>query len=496
MPPSTEGTGRIRRAVTPSARRLLFERDLQQQIEGELPDLCRIDRAHVLMLVERGIVPADAARCLLRAIERLSEAGFAPLRDRPLRRGLFLTYEEYLIETEGPGVGGLLQTGRSRNDLGATLARLRAREPYRRLLSAALRLQAVLLRRARRHAAVVMPGYTHGQPAEPITYGHYLAGLAEALRRDLDALLDGGVELDTCPLGAAALAGTSLPIDTARTAALLGFTRSSPNSLDAVASRDFALRLLASAAICATTLSRAATDLLAWLTGEFGFLTLPDELVGSSSIMPQKRNPFLLEHVQGRTASALGGFSAALAATRNAPFTNAIAVGTEALRPLRATLQDVSDALTLLRLVVAGAQPRPERMLQRAAESFTNATALALRLTQQGGMDFRSAHRAVGEAVTRATEQGLTSFDELQARGALALPVSLSDLDPQACVARGRFGGGPAPDCIAAHLDSLRASWREQWRRARAQAARWDAADGELTRACREFCEPGANART
>lgn len=475
-------TGRLKKTLTPAARRILFDRGLDEQLDAELPHICRIDRAHVLMLAERGIVPPAAAARLLTAIERLAVQDYEPLRTRAVRRGLFLMYEEYLIETEGAGVGGLLQTGRSRNDLGATVVRLRLRAPYLRLARAALRLQALLLSKAREHAGVVMPAYTHGQPAEPITYGHYLAGAAQALRRDIDSLLDGAREIDVCPLGAAAVAGTSVPIDTARTATLLGFSASCPNSVDAVASRDLALRLMAAAAIYATTLSRVATDMLQWLTAEFQLLSLPDELVGSSSAMPQKRNPFLLEHVQGRTASALGGLTTALAATRNAPFTNAIAVGTEAVRPLWSTLADVTDATTLLRLVVAHARPAPERMLRRAAESFTNATAVALRLTLERGLDFRSAHRAVGAAVSAALARGETSLD------AAELATGLEPLDPASCVARNRYGGGPALEGLLRQVDDLRACARRQSERVRGQAARWTAAQRDLEHAVHAFC--------
>lgn len=484
------GTGRISKTLTPAARRIVFERELEAQIDQELPYICRIDCAHVAMLAEQGVIPRSTASALLRAVRRLIECDFAPLRARASRRGLFLMYEEYLIENEGAAVGGMLQIGRSRNDLGATLLRLRLREPYQRLAGAALRLQAILIRRAEAHAGTVMPGYTHGQPAEPITYGHYLGGVAEALRRDIEGLCEAARELDTCPLGAAALAGTSVAIAPARTAALLGFTRSSPNSLDAVASRDLVLRLLASAAIYATTLSRVATDLLQWLTAEFQFLSLPDELVGSSSAMPQKRNPFLLEHVQGRTAAALGGLSTALAATRNAPFTNAIAVGTESVRPVWTTLRDVTDATTFLRLVVAQARPDPERMRRRAAEGFTNATSLAVRLVIEGGMDFRSAHRLVGQAVNEALERGLASLEELARVGSDKLDVSLDDLDPAACVARNRYGGGPAPENLARLTTGLREAWTEQRRRLRAQSARWRDAREELERTLARLIEP------
>jgi argininosuccinate lyase len=490
MAGTTGSTGRIRQRLSPTARRILFARELDQHIDQELPYICRIDCAHVLMLAECGILPPDPARKLLKAIQRLVEEQYAPLHLRSSERGIFLLYEEYLIESEGPSVGGMLQMGRSRNDLGATLFRLRLRKTYERLIHSALRLQAVLLRRGQTYMDTVMPAYTHGQPAEPITFGHYLAGAAEALRRDIEGLFDAAKEIDTCPLGAAAVAGTAAPINPDRTAKLLGFTRCSPNSVDAVASRDLGLRLLAALAIYGATLSRLATDLLQWLTAEFNFLSLPDELVGSSSAMPQKRNPFLLEHVQGRTASALGGFASALAATRNVPFTNSINVGTESVRPVWGALQDVTDASILLRLVLAKACPRAERMLERTAESFTNATAIAVRMTLEAGMDYRSAHRRVGSAVTEALSRGMNSFEDMAGQGSELFGLRLNGTDPASCVNSYRYGGGPAAENIKALLRQLSEEWSRRRRSILDQANRWRAADDELKRAVKAFAGP------
>jgi argininosuccinate lyase len=481
-------TGRIKAPLMGTARRILFERGIEEQIDKDLPQICRIDMAHGLMLAEEGIIDGAAARRLLAAIKLLVDQRFSALKSRSAIRGLFLLYESYLIETQGPHVGGLLQTGRSRNDLNATLLRLQLREPYRQLMSSMLRLQAVLLKKAAHFGKIVMPAYTHGQPAEPITYGHYLAGAAEAGRRDIAFLLDAMSEIDTSPLGAGAVAGTSAPIRPARTAELLGFRRSSPNSVDAVASRDLVLRGLAALAIYGATLSRIATDLLQWLTSEFQFLSLPDELVGSSSVMPQKRNPFLLEHVQGRTAQALGAFAHAIAATRNVPFTNAISVGTESIRPLWRTLDDLNDAAILLRLVIRHAQPAPQRMLQRAREGFTNATAIALRMVMEKGIDFRSAHRQVGEAVTEASEKGMTSLEELESSNPGALSIGVHDMDPASCVARARYGGGPAPEILNAMVEYLRESWFDQRRRIREQTGCWAEADRKLQESVHRFC--------
>src|SRR6185503_1799704 len=209
-----------------------------------------------------------------------------------------------------------------------------------------------------------------------------------------------------------------------------GFDATTSNSLDAVASRDPVLRLLASATLMGVTVSRLATDLLTWLIQEYGFLLLTDRLVGSSSMMPQKRNPFMLAIVQGRKSTPLGAFVAAVSATQKTPFTNSIVVGTEAVRPIWEALQSMSDAATLTRLVVAGAQPDSEKMYRRTVEGFTLATELANELVRSG-TDFRTAHHAVGESIRHSldhNEPTLASVAmQLRERG---FEITSESLDP------------------------------------------------------------------
>jgi argininosuccinate lyase len=487
-----EDTGRIQHGLTPSARRILFAGHGAGPAP-ELPWIARIDKAHLVMLAERGLVTRAAAAGLLAAIANLERADFAPLAGRPAPRGVYLLYEDYLIETAGAETGGILQTGRSRNDLNATLLRLRLRAPYLRLAREVLRLQAVLLARAARHAATVMPIYTHYQAALPITFGHYLAGVATALERDLGALLALAPPLDHCPLGAGAAAGTTLPLDTARTAGLLGFRQPVGHSLDAVASRDLVLRLLAAAGVLGVTLSRLGSDLLLWSTEEFGFLTFPDRLVGSSSMMPQKRNPFLLEHVLGRSAAPLGAFISAAGAMHGAPFSNSIAVGTEAVEPVWGALRQITEAVILLRLMLAGAQARPAAMFAAAARSFTTATELANRLATQGGLPFRAAHHLVGRMVSAAIARGEPL--ERAAAGAFSPhppPISLDQLDPAAVAAATAHGGGPAAASLAACLGGLRRSWVAGARALRRRRQAWSRADRRLDRTVRDFLRAGA----
>jgi argininosuccinate lyase len=453
-----QDTGRLRHSVTDEARRILFGGTADAAIDAELGFIADVDRAHLVMLVERRLVNIAHARPLLAAIDALVASRFAALRGQPAPRGVYLLYEDHLIRTLGPEIGGVLQTGRSRNDLAATTFRLRLRAPVGALLREALRLQAILVRRAERYQGVCMPAYTHYQAAVPISYGHYLAGVASALGRDLDGVITASEDLDRSALGAGAVGGTTLPIDVARTAALLGFRRPVAHSIDAVASRDVALRLLAGAAVLGVTLSRAATDLLLWTSNELGLLALPDDLVGSSSMMPQKRNAFLLEHVQGRSAAALGALVGAATAMHATPFTNSIAVGTEGTAPLEGALRATREAVILLRLVVAGARPVPDAMAARAVAGYTTATELANRLVTTGGLAFRSAHHAVGTLVRDALGRG-ESLEHAVIHWPPAASADVRGLDPAAVAQASEYGGGPGPRSLAACVRQLRADW-------------------------------------
>ena len=471
-----------------SARRILFSHPSDDQFRNELREMCQVDQAHLLMLAQQSIVPRSSVNRLLAAIERIKAEDFEALRRRESTRGLYFLYEDYLIETEGTQAGGILQTARSRNDLNATLLKRKLRRPYLCLLHQALRLDAVLLRRARKFAQVIMPAYTHGQAAMPITYGHYLAGVAQALLRDSDALFEAAKGMQSCPLGAGAVAGTSIPIDTALTARLLGFDSDPLNSVDAVASRDLVLRLLAAMAIYSLTLSRLASDLLQWTTAEFDFLHLPDELVGCSSAMPQKRNPFLLEHIQGRSASALGTFIQAAAATHAMPFTNSIAVGTEAAKSIWTAFQDLTEIVILMRLVIAGAQPNAQAMLERNVKGFTAATAFANRLMVEADIDFRRAHSLVGEAVLESLQSG-NDFHQvlsssLRDRG---YSVSFAGLDLHSIVCSLEYGGGPGPSSLKNCLNNLCEQWAGQYRRKKSQDQFWQQADIRLNQSVQDF---------
>jgi threonine aldolase len=249
------------------------------------------------------------------------------------------------------------------------------------------------------------------------------------------------------------------------------------------------LRLLASASICGLTLSRLATDLLVWTTTEFGFLHLPDELTGSSSAMPQKKNPFLLEHVQGRSASLTAAFMHAAGATHATPFTNSIAVGTEAVKPLWGPLQDLTDMVVLMRLVVSAAQPNETAMRKSAVQGFTAATALANQLVIRAKLDFRTAHKLIGSAVRKAAESSGEPFESgiYSSLAGQGIPISITDLDPASLQRSQEFGGGPGPTSLKLCLNQLRSQWGTQNTKKNALKKKWQAAALALERVVREY---------
>jgi argininosuccinate lyase len=453
-------TGRITGELGRRTRRLIYGPLAPAEIDAELPLMMKVDQAHLVMLAEQKLISGEAARQLLAGIAALA-ADPAPLHGRPAPRGLYLMYEGYLIERLGADIGGVLHSGRSRNDLKATIAYLRFRAWLLEFAEQASRLEAILLARARAHESVVMPIYTHFQAAMPVSYGYYLLGVAVAVGREIEALTAAAEGLHRCPLGASAVAGTDLPIEPARTAALLGFAEPAGHALDAVASRDVPLRLLAAAASLSVTLSRLATDLQLWSTVEFGFIEFPDRLVGGSSAMPQKRNAFLLEHVKAKPGQALGAWAAAASSMAGTPFTNTIEVGTEATEAIWPGLAAAEQAVLLSQVLVSGARPQPARMAQRAETGLVAATTLANRLVQQG-VPFRTAHRMVGEAVREAVASGSTQ-----------LP-GFDDTDLTELVRALAYGGGPGaftePYQRACAAWEGHRRWHQRWRAALAGA--------------------------
>ncbi len=299
--------------------------------------------------------------------------------------------------------GKKLHTGRSRNDQVATDVRLYLREEIDVIRAELARLQTGLIALAEREAATIMPGFTHLQTAQPITFGHHLLAWNEMLERDDGRLLDCRKRLNQSPLGAAALAGTTYPIDRALTARLLGFDRPTENSLDSVSDRDFAIEFCAAAAIIVTHLSRMSEELVLWTSAQFNFISLPDRFCTGSSIMPQKKNPDVPELVRGKTGRVNGDLVALLTLMKGQPLAYN-KDNQEDKEPLFDAVDTVKDCLRAFADMIPALQPKPAVMLEAARRGFATATDLADYLVRKK-MPFRDAHEVVGKAVAYGIAQ-------------------------------------------------------------------------------------------
>ena len=400
------------------------------------------------MLVARQIIsPEDGA-----AIAR----GLALIRDE-IERGAFvfseanedihLNIEARLAELIGPAAGRL-HTARSRNDQVATDLRLWVRSAIDRGDAAMRDLQAALIDLAEAHADAVMPGFTHLQIAQPVTFGHHLLAYVEMLGRDRSRLADCRHRLNECPLGAAALAGTAFPIDRGMTAAALGFDRPAANSLDAVSDRDFAVEFLAAAALAGTHLSRLAEEIVLWASDAFGFVRLSDAFTTGSSIMPQKRNPDAAELVRAKTGRLNGALVALLTVMKGLPLAYQ-----KDMQEDKRPVFEAADALELCLAAMAGMvrDLRPDRARLRAAATrgYSTATDLADWLVHALGLPFRRAHHITGEIVKRAEARGCTLAElplaELQMVEPAITPAVYDALAVDSSVASRASFGGTAP---------------------------------------------------
>ncbi len=363
-------------------------------------------QAHVAMLARQGVVDASDADAIAKGLDQVKgeiEAGTFSF-SRSLE-DIHMNVESRLADVIGPAAGRL-HTARSRNDQVALDVRLWTRDTIDALILEIEALQRALASRALDCAGMVMPGFTHLQSAQPVTFGHHLLAYVEMLARDAARFKDARKRLNECPLGAAALAGTSFPIDREMTAKALGFDRPTANSLDSVADRDFALEALSAAAIAATHLSRFAEEIVLWTTPQFGFVRLSDAFSTGSSIMPQKRNPDAAELVRGKTGRVVGALVGLMTVMKGLPLAYS--------KDMQEDKEGLFDALETLSLCLAATTgivkdltPDPKRMKAAAGAGYATATDLADWLVRALKMPFREAHHVTGRIVALAAGRGI-----------------------------------------------------------------------------------------
>ncbi|MES0039743.1 lyase family protein [Mesorhizobium sp. M0046] len=397
-----------------------------------------IDEAHLVMLADQGLVSQAAAADLLKHILDLQDERFQSLDGRDAPRGLYLAYEAELAARAGPEKAGWLHLARSRNDLNATISLLILREAASTISREIGILQDALLQRAEEASRLVAPLYSQYQIALPGSPGHYLLGVFFAMgreRRRLHCLLE---DIRNCPMGAGAGGGTSMPIDSWKTANLLGFELPSFNSLDAVASRDHHLQGLSLFAGISILLSRVAQDLQVWTTREFALIDIPHNLAGGSSMLPQKKNPFLLEHIKGSASTVLGAYVSAATATCKAPFSNSIETSNYSCSPLSSAEDALKRAITLTSLIVKHMSFNVRSMRENLEDGSSMTVVAAERLASQG-VPFRKAHTLVGEIAKRLSQDCVAKRrSELASQLSGVLPASLEE-----CRDALQFGGGP-----------------------------------------------------
>ena len=408
-------------------------------------------KAHASMLAQQTIISREDADAIAHGLDTiLSEIERGSFNFKRSLEDIHMNVEARLTELIGPAAGRL-HTARSRNDQVATDFKLWVRDAIDQIDAALAALQRALAHKALVHAATVMPGLTHLQTAQPITFGHHLLAYVEMVGRDRGRFKDARHRLNECPLGSAALAGTSFPLDRNMTATALGFDRPTANSLDAVSDRDFVLETLAAAAICAVHLSRFAEEIVIFTSPLVGMLKLSDKFTTGSSIMPQKRNPDAAELVRAKAGRIVGALTALMTIMKGLPLAYQKDMQEDKPGAIEA-LSALTLSLSAMTGMVMDLEPDRERMRQAAASGYATATDLADWLVRHLELPFRDAHRITGQIVAAAAAQGLPLEDlPLAAMQAIEPRVSAdvrTVLSVEASVKSRTSLGGTAPVCV------------------------------------------------
>ena len=461
LPTNSLWGGRFTSGPAEIMRRINASIDFDKRLYAE--DIAA-SKVHCAMLVAQSILSPEDGAAISAGLEQIkSEIESGSFAFSAEREDIHMNIEARLAELIGPAAGRL-HTARSRNDQVATDLRLWVRGAIERLDTAMRELQHALIGRAEAEAATVMPGYTHLQIAQPVTFGHHLMAYVEMIGRDRGRLADCRRRLNLSPLGSAALAGTSFPIDRHATATALGFDGPTANSLDAVSDRDFAIEFLAAAALAGMHLSRFAEEIVLWCSDGFGLIALSDTFTTGSSIMPQKRNPDAAELVRAKTGRLNGSLIALLTVMKGLP----LAYGKD-MQEDKVPVFEAADTLELCLAATTGMvrdmRPDRERLRAAADRGFSTATDLADWLVRIAGVPFRRAHHVTGMIVKRAEAKGCTLAElplaELQAIEPAISPAVYDVLDADRSVASRVSFGGTAPESVRGAIVEARKRFLE-----------------------------------
>jgi argininosuccinate lyase len=424
------------------------------------PSDIMVDKAHTAMLAKQGVIGKKDAAAILKALGRIEKDGVDAVRIEDFE-DVHMAIESGLIKAVGENAGGRMHSGRSRNDEVATCVRISARNELLGLMADLLELRKAIVGLASNNVDTLMPGFTHLQHAQPTTLAHHLMAHASALDRDFERLLDAYKYVNVNPLGSAAFASTGFPLDREYTTRLLGFDRPMDNSMDGVSARDFILTTISAIAILETDLSRLAEELVLWSTPEFNFIELSDAYASTSSIMPQKKNPDILELVRGRSGSVIGHMVAAFTTVKGLPYSynsDLQEVTPQLLRSFeisRASLRIMAGAVGTIKI-------NKKEMARMSTLGFTTATEIADTIVRATGLPFRTAHGIVGRlargegdpALADVDEAAMAMIDKKLSKMGLTQRMLEEAKDPVKNVQRRNITGGPAKATMLKKLEA------------------------------------------
>lgn len=462
--------GRLKKRLHPSVISHITEPYLTAALR-HLEHHYYVHEAHVVMLQEQRLLDAESSATLLKGLARL-RAGELTATPLDPETDLYMNLESRLIGLTGD-VGGMMHIGRSRNDLYATVTRMAVRDELLQTLELLLQLIDSMLRVAEQHKATTMTGYTHWQHAQPVTVAHYLTGITQSLLRDADRLKAAYAHTNLCPMGAAALSGTGFPIDRERVSNLLGFSEVLENTYDAVAARDFVAEAAAALAVSMVTLSRVAEDLIIWSTQEFAMVDIPEDFAITSSIMPQKKNPFVLEHIKGRAGHVIAALTGVLTILKGTSFSHSREVGGESGAGILNAFSLCHGSLSMMSHLLPSLGFNAALMERRASESFCTVTDLVDLIVRKKGIPFRTAHQIVAQIVNTVQQQGMsvdaisTALISQIARRITGSELTLPESDLREAlnanrnVAAREVKGGPGPAALTDMISRQHAYHRD-----------------------------------